>query len=74
MRVGLVCPYSLDVPGGVQNHVHDLASSLQRCGHAVSVLAPAGPQDGLPEYVVRAGRAVPVRYNGSVARLTFGPL
>ena len=41
MRVGLVCPYSLDVPGGVQNHVHDLASSLQRGGHAVSVLAPA---------------------------------
>jgi phosphatidyl-myo-inositol alpha-mannosyltransferase len=40
----------------------------------VSVLAPAGSQDGLPEYVVPAGRAVPVPYNGSVARLTFGPL
>jgi phosphatidyl-myo-inositol alpha-mannosyltransferase len=74
MRVGLVCPYSLDVPGGVQNHVHDLASSLQRQGHAVSVLAPAGQSGGLPEYVVPAGRAVPVPYNGSVARLTFGPL
>jgi phosphatidyl-myo-inositol alpha-mannosyltransferase len=74
MRVGLVCPYSLDVPGGVQNHVHDLADSLQRHGHAVSVLAPAGQQDGLPDYVVPAGRAFPVPYNGSVARLTFGPL
>ncbi|HYJ66611.1 MAG TPA: glycosyltransferase family 4 protein [Nocardioidaceae bacterium] len=74
MRVGLVCPYSLDVPGGVQNHVHDLAMSLQRAGHAVSVLAPAGQQEGLPDYVVPAGRAVPVPYNGSVARLTFGPL
>ena len=26
VRVGLVCPYSLDVPGGVQNHVRDLAA------------------------------------------------
>jgi phosphatidyl-myo-inositol alpha-mannosyltransferase len=74
MRVGLVCPYSLDVPGGVQNHVHDLALSLQRDGHTVSVLAPSGQPAGLPEYVVPAGRAVPVPYNGSVARLTFGPL
>jgi phosphatidylinositol alpha-mannosyltransferase len=74
MRVGLVCPYSLDVPGGVQNHVHDLALSLLRDGHTVSVLAPSGQPAGLPEYVVPAGRAVPVPYNGSIARLTFGPL
>ena len=74
LRVGLVCPYSLDVPGGVQNHVHDLALSLQRCGYPVSVLAPSGSPAGLPDYVVPAGRAVPVPYNGSVARLTFGPL
>ena len=25
-------------------------------------------------YVVPAGRAIPVRYNGSVARLSFGPV
>ncbi len=25
VRVGLVCPYTWDVPGGVQAHVHDLA-------------------------------------------------
>ena len=30
MRIGLVCPYSLDVPGGVQNHVRDLAEVLRR--------------------------------------------
>jgi phosphatidylinositol alpha-mannosyltransferase len=74
MRIGIVCPYSLDVPGGVQNHVHDLAEALIALGHEVSVLAPADEQESLPPYVVPAGRAVPIRYNGSVARLTFGPL
>ena len=38
------------------------------------MLAPADDDTPLPDYVVAAGRAVPVRYNGSVARLTFGPL
>ena len=74
MRIGIVCPYSFDVPGGVQYHVRDLAEVLVGLGHQVSVLAPAEDEDGLPAYVVSAGRAVPVRYNGSVARLSFGPI
>ncbi|MGC9668541.1 glycosyltransferase family 4 protein [Planosporangium sp. 12N6] len=74
MRIGIVCPYSFDVPGGVQNHVRDLAEALIRLGHEVSVLGPADEDAQLPPYVVSAGRAVPVPYNGSVARLTFGPL
>jgi phosphatidylinositol alpha-mannosyltransferase len=28
MKVGIVCPYSWDVPGGVQFHVRDLAEVL----------------------------------------------
>ena len=72
MRIGLVCPYSFDIPGGVQFHVRDLAEILLQRGHAVSVLAPADDGIELPDYVVSAGRAVPVRYNGSVARLNFG--
>lgn len=74
MRVGLVCPYSLDVPGGVQNHVKDLAEALLGLGHEVSVLAPSEHESGLPSYVVPAGGAVPVPFNGSVARLAFGPV
>ncbi|HET7388915.1 MAG TPA: glycosyltransferase family 4 protein [Nocardioidaceae bacterium] len=73
MRVGLVCPYSLDIPGGVQNHVRDLAEALIGRGHDVSVLAPSESAD-LPGYVVPVGRAVPVPYNGSVARVSFGPV
>jgi phosphatidylinositol alpha-mannosyltransferase len=74
VKVGIVCPYSWDVPGGVQFHVRDLAEVLQGRGHTVSVLAPADDDTPLPPYVVPAGRAVPVRYNGSVARVNFGPL
>jgi phosphatidyl-myo-inositol alpha-mannosyltransferase len=73
MRVGLACPYSLDVPGGVQNHVRDLAAALDRRGYEVSVLAPGEDSTGLPSYVETVGKAVPVPYNGSVARLVFGP-
>ncbi|GAA4635536.1 glycosyltransferase family 4 protein [Actinoallomurus vinaceus] len=72
MKVGIVCPYTWDVPGGVQQHVRDLAEALFALGHEVSVIAPADEDAPLPWYVVPAGRAVPVPYNGSVARLAFG--
>jgi phosphatidylinositol alpha-mannosyltransferase len=76
MRVGLVCPYTFDVPGGVQAHVKDLAECLIGLGHDVSVLAPVDDPDAsdLPSFLVPAGRAIPVPYNGSVARLVFGPV
>ena len=68
-----MCPYSLGTPGGVQNHVRDLAEALLSLGHEVSVLAPVDDSDAVPPYVVSSGRAVGVPYNGSVARVTFGP-
>jgi len=58
----------------VQLHVRDLAEYLLQQGHHVSVLAPADDDTPLPPYVVGAGKAVPVPYNGSVARLLFGPV
>jgi phosphatidylinositol alpha-mannosyltransferase len=75
MRIGMVCPYSFDVPGGVQSHVLQLAEVMHGRGHVVSVLAPTSSDahGSLPEYVVSGGKAVPIPYNGSVARLRFGP-
>ncbi|ORV15387.1 glycosyltransferase family 4 protein [Mycobacterium celatum] len=73
MRIGMVCPYSFDVPGGVQSHVLQLAEVMRSRGHCVSVLAPSSPHVKLPDYVVSAGKAVPIPYNGSVARLQFAP-
>jgi phosphatidylinositol alpha-mannosyltransferase len=72
MRIGMVCPYTWEVPGGVREHVSGLAEALMELGHYVSVIAPADDDAVLPAYVVPAGRAVPVPYNGSVARLSFG--
>jgi phosphatidylinositol alpha-mannosyltransferase len=75
MRVGLVSPYPWDVPGGVVAHVRELAETLIGLGHDVSVIAPVDDDDtALPEWVTRAGRSVPVPFNGSVSRLVFGPV
>ncbi|WP_433656174.1 glycosyltransferase family 4 protein [Nocardia sp. CA-128927] len=74
MKIGMVCPYSFDVPGGVQAHVVELARVFIERGHRVSVLAPASEETQLPDFVVSAGRAVAIPYNGSVARLSFGPM
>jgi len=68
----MVCPYTWEVPGGVQEHIKDLTEALIGLGHEVSVITPADDDIPLPAYVVPAGRAIPVPYNGSVARLAFG--
>ena len=73
MRVGLVCPYDWSTPGGVRTHVNDLAIALRRLGHEVSVLAPCADESELPDYVVSAGGAVSLSYNGSKAKVAFGP-
>src|ERR1700732_4130353 len=72
MKIGMVCPYSWDVPGGGQQQIRAVTESLIDEGHEVSVISPSDDDTPLPPYVVGAGRAVPVPYNGSVARLSFG--
>jgi phosphatidyl-myo-inositol alpha-mannosyltransferase len=73
VNIGIVCPYSWQVPGGVQFHIRDFTEELMARGHNVSVLAPGGDDDVVPPYVVKAGRPISVPYNGSVARILFGP-
>ena len=78
LRVGMVCPYSFDVPGGVQNHVLGLARYLRQAGHRPHVLAPGELRSSTAaldlENFDTVGAAMPVPYNGSVARVNFGPL
>jgi phosphatidylinositol alpha-mannosyltransferase len=66
VRVGLVCPYSLSIPGGVQNQVLGIARALRRRGHEARVL---GPCDGPPPeaFVTPVGRSVLNPSNGSIA-------
>lgn len=68
MRIGLVCPYSLTVPGGVQSQVLGLARALRAQGHPTRVLAPC---DGPPPdtWVTPLGNSVPTAANGSMAPL-----
>jgi phosphatidyl-myo-inositol alpha-mannosyltransferase len=74
VRIGLACPYTWDVPGGVQVHVRDLAEILIRLGHEVSVITPVDDESHLPPYAVSAGKAMSVPYNGSVTRILMGPV
>jgi len=78
LRVGMVCPYSFDVPGGVQNHVLGLARYLRQAGHRPCVLAPGELRSATAaldlEDFASVGAALPIPYNGSVARVNFGPL
>lgn len=73
MKVCLVSPYDFVHPGGVTEHVRHLAEELRRRDHVVTILAPSsrvGDDHGIPGYV-RIGRSVPVRGNGSVARIAL---
>ncbi len=72
MRVGLVCPYSLTLPGGVQDQVLGLARALRRAGVAARVL---GPCDGPPpaSWVTPLGVSMPTAANGSMAAIAPDP-
>jgi phosphatidylinositol alpha-mannosyltransferase len=74
LTIGIVCPYGWDTPGGVQNHVRDLAEYLIAAGHKVSVLAPVIDETKIPAYVTSAGKPIAIPYNGAVARVLFGPI
>lgn len=72
VRIGLISPYSLTMPGGVQNQVLSLARSLSALGHRVRVL---GPCDGAPPEagITPLGASIPTLANGSIAPIAPDP-
>ena len=75
IRIGMVCPYGWDTPGGGQSHIRDLAEHLIEEGHYVSVFTPISDDSVKHEdYVVNAGKPISIPVNGSVARVLFGPI
>jgi phosphatidylinositol alpha-mannosyltransferase len=68
VRIGLVCPYSLSIPGGVQTQVLGLGRALRAQGYPARVLAPCDgpPPDG---WVTPLGNSIPFAANGSMAPL-----
>jgi phosphatidylinositol alpha-mannosyltransferase len=81
VRVGLVSPYSWSIPGGVNDHIANLAAQLQEKGHEAWIMAPTGSRHSgrlsLPipeERFVRMGTALPIPSNGSKAYVNPSPL
>jgi phosphatidylinositol alpha-mannosyltransferase len=72
LRIAMFSPYSLTLPGGVQNQVMSLARALHRLGHEVRVL---GPCDGAPPdtFVTPLGESLPTAANGSIAPIAPDP-
>lgn len=72
MKVALVCPYSLTLPGGVQGQVLGLARELRSLGIDARVV---GPCDGPPPEtgVTSVGRSIRLPANGSVAPIAPDP-
>ncbi|HRE03000.1 MAG TPA: glycosyltransferase family 4 protein, partial [Ilumatobacteraceae bacterium] len=73
LRVGMISPYSLSIPGGVQQQVMGLARELRRMGYEVRVL---GPCDGPPPatFVSPLGNSLPTAANGSIAPIAPDPI
>lgn len=77
MKIAVVSPYSWTVPGGVNNIIASMVCQLEKVGHDVSIIAPAGtlgtrPKD-LPSNFIMAGHTLPVPSNGSIAHPSVWP-
>ncbi len=73
MKIGLVSPYDFNHPGGVSEHLRNLAGQLRRLGHEVIILAPSNPAGAVRDQpgFHRIGRAIPIPANQSIARISL---
>ncbi len=71
LRIALVSPYDASHPGGVNEHVRQLAHYFRQDGHSVKLIAPASRQRSNDPDFIPLGRVTPVAVNGSVARVSL---
>lgn len=75
MKICLVSPYDFLVAGGVNDHIMHLAENFRAMGHIVKIIAPssASTEDSVEvnEDIYLVGHVVPIKANGSVARITL---
>jgi phosphatidylinositol alpha-mannosyltransferase len=77
VRIAVVSPYSWTVPGGVNNIIASMVTHLEKLGHEVWIIGPAGTftkrAKNLPPRFIVAGRTIPVPSNGSIAHANVYP-
>ncbi|HEY4685205.1 MAG TPA: glycosyltransferase family 4 protein [Dehalococcoidia bacterium] len=73
MKIALVSPYDLAVPGGVNSHIHHLADHFVARGHEVRIIAPASDVRNLSPYAIVIGRPRSIPAGGSIARMSTSP-
>jgi phosphatidylinositol alpha-mannosyltransferase len=76
VKLALVSPYDFAYPGGVTEHVANLAEQFRASDHEVHIIAPSSDDESEPTatgdaMVHRIGRVVSIPANGSVARITL---
>lgn len=73
MKVALVSPYDIAVPGGVHSHIHHLAENFTELGHEVRLIAPTSDPSKVPRNAIAIGRPLQIAAGGSIARMTMSP-
>ena len=73
MRIGIVTPYDLAAPGGVNAYAFTTAAWLRRQGHDAVVIGPTSRPGSESAGSVPIGRARRVRIGGPVAPIAIGP-
>ena len=69
MKVGIVCPYRMDRPGGVQNQVISMAKFLRSNEHQASILTCGPDIETEIEGMTFLGHSIPIPSNKDVSIL-----
>src|SRR5688572_2980221 len=73
MKIGLVSPYDIAVPGGVNSHIHHLAENFEEMGHEVRLIAPSSDVKNLAPNAIGLGHPRQIPAGGSIARMSMSP-
>jgi phosphatidylinositol alpha-mannosyltransferase len=72
VKIALVSPYDLAVPGGVNTHITKLAQNFTAKGHVTRIIGPSSDELApVPPGVIVIGKPRPIPASGSVARITI---
>ncbi|MEX2238777.1 MAG: glycosyltransferase family 4 protein [Dehalococcoidia bacterium] len=74
LKIALVAPYDLSVPGGVNAHIRSLASALRGLGHEAQIYGPASQPQRLPAGEYGMGGSLPISLAGTVSGLSLNPM